>query len=634
MTSQLYYSPFIPAFSSNGAPVAGALLNFYLTGTTTRTPIYADSTLTTELTNPVVADAAAKYPTIYLDDTVTYKVVQTDADGVQIGDALDPYVPGRALKGDPGSPGEVYSTRTALKAAAASATNLSVFYLTENGREGKFIYKTGDYSSEVTADTQEGIYMQAGSIPTTTGALVRQYDGLKNANWFGIAGDNSEETTTIQAAVDTIDSLQDSDTLFFPEGDYRASALDFKSLNVIGVKGRRGHRGAFGSSNYDQSAGFFTGTVFYLTGTTGNCVTIGIGQSQTVDFRQIKMENLTFVGPGSGTSKGLYCQGLLSGQWTDVFVANFHRGIDFDWFEDNNFYSLRCAGCEEGIWSDNTANNQNCFYGIELQRCEISLYLGDRSTLNCFFGGVMQGGSSDQDHTIILDGANNNLFQGIWFEHEPVNAAIEIKNGSSLNMFLQNRWASFPVTFDIQTNSGQNYFMSNEGQSGSITVDIASGAALQSFFLNSGLTINDSAAKEHFEVEDGIISAHEYLLELNRGQTATNASRARMKSTGISTAREYHWAFLDETLTELFSLVTNNQNLLAMRVGATDQHTWLVDGRYEAQGRVKGNYLQAIDGISVPTTEAGVASIFVDSADGDLKIKFGDGTVKTIVTDT
>lgn len=39
------------------------------------------------------------------------------------------------------------------------------------------------------------------------------------------------------------------------------------------------------------------------------------------------------------------------------------------------------------------------------------------------------------------------------------------------------------------------------------------------------------------------------------------------------------------------------------------------------------------DGITTPATLAGFAIIYVDTADGDLKVKFGDGTVKTIVTD-
>jgi hypothetical protein len=47
-----------------------------------------------------------------------------------------------------------------------------------------------------------------------------------------------------------------------------------------------------------------------------------------------------------------------------------------------------------------------------------------------------------------------------------------------------------------------------------------------------------------------------------------------------------------------------------------------------------GTSLVIEDGIAAPATISGFASIYVDSADGDLKIKFADGTVKTIVTDT
>ncbi len=46
------------------------------------------------------------------------------------------------------------------------------------------------------------------------------------------------------------------------------------------------------------------------------------------------------------------------------------------------------------------------------------------------------------------------------------------------------------------------------------------------------------------------------------------------------------------------------------------------------------NALSLVDGVTAPSTSFGNAYIYVDTADGDLKIKFGDGTVKTIVTDT
>lgn len=60
---------------------------------------------------------------------------------------------------------------------------------------------------------------------------------------------------------------------------------------------------------------------------------------------------------------------------------------------------------------------------------------------------------------------------------------------------------------------------------------------------------------------------------------------------------------------------------------------WL-SGDAVVDGFVATQTLALVDGISAPSTVSGIAWIYVDSGDGDLKIKFGDGTVKTIVTDT
>lgn len=40
------------------------------------------------------------------------------------------------------------------------------------------------------------------------------------------------------------------------------------------------------------------------------------------------------------------------------------------------------------------------------------------------------------------------------------------------------------------------------------------------------------------------------------------------------------------------------------------------------------------DGVTAPTTRTGFAYIYVDSADGDLKVRFGDGVTKTLATDS
>jgi hypothetical protein len=74
MTGTLLTVPVFRAVDANGLPLAGALLQFYLTGTTTPANVYTSSALTTPLSNPVAADSGGLFTPIYLDPTVTYRV--------------------------------------------------------------------------------------------------------------------------------------------------------------------------------------------------------------------------------------------------------------------------------------------------------------------------------------------------------------------------------------------------------------------------------------------------------------------------------------------------------------------------------------------------------------------------------
>jgi hypothetical protein len=92
MAAQQFFLPFRPAINPNGLTVSGAKLYFYLTETSTPTSVYSDVGLTTPLTNPVTANSAGVWPIIYLNDAVTYRVVLTDGDDVEL-DQADPYLP-------------------------------------------------------------------------------------------------------------------------------------------------------------------------------------------------------------------------------------------------------------------------------------------------------------------------------------------------------------------------------------------------------------------------------------------------------------------------------------------------------------------------------------------------------------
>jgi hypothetical protein len=62
-----------------------------------------------------------------------------------------------------------------------------------------------------------------------------------------------------------------------------------------------------------------------------------------------------------------------------------------------------------------------------------------------------------------------------------------------------------------------------------------------------------------------------------------------------------------------------------MAAGATAAERFRIDS-------AGGLYIR--DGITAPSTRSGYAIIYVDTSDGDLKVRFGDGTTKTIVVDT
>ncbi|KFB11023.1 hypothetical protein [Nitratireductor basaltis] len=96
------------------------------------------------------------------------------------------------------------TTRTALK--ALDTTKDTVAYLTEEGREGQFVWRAGDYSVEVASDTQEGIYVKADAISAASGVWVRAggwaVEG-SDIRWFGAVCDGvSDDTVALQACAE------------------------------------------------------------------------------------------------------------------------------------------------------------------------------------------------------------------------------------------------------------------------------------------------------------------------------------------------------------------------------------------------------------------------------------------------
>jgi len=100
----------------------------------------------------------------------------------------------------------------------------TVFALNSGARSGMFDVISGDFSTEVTADTFQGVYVALADDATgATKVAKRRYDLYVNIEWFGAQGNGFfDNTSRIQSAIDNHRQLH------IPEGNFICDS----SLNI------------------------------------------------------------------------------------------------------------------------------------------------------------------------------------------------------------------------------------------------------------------------------------------------------------------------------------------------------------------------------------------------------------------
>jgi len=218
----------------------------------------------------------------------------------------------------------------------------------------------------------------------------------------------------------------------------------------------------------------------------------------------------------------------------------------------------------------------------------------------------------------------------------PTAACIILNVSTQDSMVIGNRLVG--GTYGVQiaafgTNSGNTVFQ-----------NVSSGASVAGYIDSSGQTNYVNQTKVGSGSDSTVVTTLTFDGATNDGTMAYNGSNKFLQhddivhyiraadfvnaiilaGTTASSTRSPFLKFIDNQGTPAqlylskdgaYLALTNNAGAIVSKLG--DDGSFLIK-----------------DGITAPSTAAGYATIYVDTADGYLKVKFGDGTVKTIVVDT
>ena len=285
------------------------------------------------------------------------------------------------------------------------------------------------------------------------------------------------------------------------------------------------------------------------------------------------------------------------------------------------------------------------------------------------------GGNATVTGTLTVNGTGDSSFAGplSWGTTVPTNAVLLYKlsntkygNGlsaGSLNNFVptgsnKHSWGYMSTT-DGTTYTEQMSLTANTGVLAVLTTTASTttstGALVVGNGTSGGLGVGGAI------VAGGTItstaSTDSGLLQLNlvNSSTGTSASSLFRFNAGTRTATLQAYNDTHATLAGQLRVGTSNGDIVVIPSGvtaatfgsntvsiplstastSTSSGALVVSGGVGVAGAINaGTFYGLVDGVTAPATESGYARIYVDSADGDLKVKFGDGTVKTIATDS
>lgn len=301
---------------------------------------------------------------------------------------------GTGVEFSSGGPKLVYcATVTAIKAITSQTGKVAV--LTEQNREGTFIWRSGNYSAEITADPSNGIYIKADNVASTSGAWVRAFTGPVVPEWFG-----GTTETAIQAMMTWAASFSRPIMVGFTRGGaYTVGALvncDLPEGSIIDARGAKitcTHNGVAFDLNPDATA------TIPRTDTT-----------ETVTKRRIYWwgGELTNTNATKTASVGIQCYFMRGAYFIGTYITGFYAGWKFGGKDTYQFISCYTFNCTRGFWVPaagvlyTSTLTGNDLIGVEWHGCHLSISGNEAGIYfeNRVIGMKVKGGSINGEATV------------------------------------------------------------------------------------------------------------------------------------------------------------------------------------------------------------------------------------------
>lgn len=320
----------------------------------------------------------------------------------------------------------------------------------------------------------------------------------------------------------------------------------------------------------------------------------------------------------------------------DGFTLQIHSWenevVNFTAYENNDM------GVELGV----DANNNN-LAGIYITDCDgVSLHIHDVGTGRISRGNtitaltVQQSGPDDVfSAAVVIEDAANTTIRGIYFESN--NA-----KGATRSMYIAGT-AAATVVEGVNHLSGGSGVISNDGV-GTVIQGVTSTGVTGN--IVEVVSANASGLITGVVFEPGSITSGNLVggAGLAGSQTVWVGGKTFYNDLSIASFAP-SLDFVDRSGSSGDFRMHADANIFQMMFdagsdGTFEQGLWSFNPLSSTPemvltGRLRSTqYTMIADGVATPALLAGFASIYVDTADGDLKVRFGDGIIKTLATDS